>query len=284
MLGPLVALSCLPAPADARDADAIVVSAMASRDYVRPLGGDGRPEAESYVFMEGQRMGSGTADAGQSKVNFEQIARVLAGNLAKQNYFPAREADGAQVLIRVFWGTTLIYEDPQQQLNTEALNAALAEYTANTMANGLADSGPVNMTLNEQATGRNAAASAVNRNAALLGYQRSLDRLGRKATMTAEEISLRGELTEERYFVVLVAYDYQFLRQHKKPRLLWITGLSIRSPGNNFPEALPALALAGAGSYGRDFDDIQRVKIGSQGGSVKMPEMEILESGAPGKK
>jgi hypothetical protein len=257
---------------------------MASRDYVRPLDAEGRPEAESYVFTEGQRMGSGTADAGQAKVGFNQIAQVLAGNLAKQNYFPAREADAAQVLIRVFWGTTLIYEDPQQQLNTEALNAALAQYNATTAEFGLADSGPVNMTLNEQATGRNATASALNRNAALLGYQRALDRLGRKATMTAEEIALRGELTEERYFVVLVAYDYQFLREHKKPKLLWITRLSIRSPGNNFPEALPALALAGAGSYGRDFDDIQRVKVGSLGGSVKMPAMEILESGAPAKK
>lgn len=257
--------------------DAIVVSATAKSDYVRPLDAQGKPVPETYVFMEGEYMGSASKDASEGRMTFEAMTRVLAENLIKQNYVPTRNVPEAQLLIRVVWGTTLIYEDPQKQLNVEALNSALSQYSANVDANGIADSGEINSVLSRQATQGNAINDAVSRNARLLGYQRTLDKLGTRIIATTDEEALRGELSEERYFVVLLAYDYAHLRQTKQAKLLWITRLSIRSPGNNFTEALPMLALAGAESYGRNLDDLQRVKVRAlPGGEVNMPDIKVL--------
>ena len=279
-----------------RQNDAIVVSATAESAYVRPLDGNGRPAPETYVFMEGAHFGGGVADASEKRVSFDTITHVLAANLVKQNYFPTRDVAGAKLLLRVFWGTTQIYEDPQKQLSMDALNSALNQYksdigsgNSSTMADmevaGIADPGRANEILSGQGLEQDSANTAVARNAILLGYRRTLDKLSEHYVPTAEEQTLRGELSEERYFVVIMAYDYEYMRREKKPRLLWITRLSIRSPGNNFTEALPALALAGAGSFGRNQAELQRVKVRNlPGGEVTMPDVKLLGPADAGEK
>jgi hypothetical protein len=281
---PALALAALTTARAGRN-DAIVVSATAARDYVRPIDAEGKPVPETYAFLEGEYMGSGTADASQRRMSFDALTRVLAANLIKQNYVPTKDVPAAKLLIRVVWGTTQIYEDPQRQQNIESLNSAVAQYTESYLANGLADPGRVNEITMAQGLEQDTVGAAVERNALLLGYKGAMDKLTQRIIATGDEQDMRLELNEERYFVVLLAYDYELLRQTKKPRLLWITRLSIRSPGNNFGEALPMLALAGAESYGRNVDDLQRVKVRNlSGGEVKMPEMKVLgEEGKGGK-
>jgi hypothetical protein len=114
------------------------------------------------------------------------------------------------------------------------------------------------------------------RNAALLGYRRSLEKERTKALPSTQELTMSVELNEERYFVVLMAYDYQFMRREKKPKLLWVTRLSMRSPGNNFTEALPALAFAGADVYGKSLDGLQRVRVNDREVEVKMEDFKVL--------
>lgn len=46
---------------------------------------------------------------------------------------------------------------------------------------------------------------------------------------TSDELTMSVELNEERYFVILMAYDYQHMRREKKPKLLWVTRLSLRA-------------------------------------------------------
>jgi hypothetical protein len=120
------------------------------------------------------------------------------------------------------------------------------------------------------------AAYAVDRNAALLGYQGTLERERAKPVVTTTEMSLSNELNEERYFVVLIAYDYQHLRREKKATPLWITRLSIRSPGNNFTEAMPTLAMAGADAFGKQIDGLVRVKATAADANVKLEELKFL--------
>jgi len=295
-LSPVVLALMTVSPAWARQNDAIVVSATAESAYVRPVDGSGRPAPETYVFMEGAHLGGGVADGSEKQVSFDTITRVLAANLVKQNYFPTRDLAGAKLLLRVYWGTTQIHEDPQKQLNTEALNSALTQYRSDigaiTVASnidmgtiGIADPSRINELLLTDRMDQDSVNTTVARNAILLGYRRSLDKLSEHVVPTAEEETLRGELNEERYFVVVMAYDLEQMRREKKPRLLWITRLSIRSPGNNFTEALPALALAGAGSYGRNQGDLQRVKVRSlPGGEVTMPDVKLLGPTDPGAK
>lgn len=261
----------------AKRSDAIVISATAKREYVRPLDAAGRPLPETYVFMEGEHMGGSTADSSEARVTFTDITRVLAANLIKQNYVPTRDVGSAKLLIRVYWGTTLVFEDPQKLQDMDRLNAAVTSFRNTVQENGIADPGELNSVLRDAAGDQMNTEAIIVRNAAILGYTRSLNKLTSRVTPGTEEQTLRADLNEERYFVVLLAYDYEQLRAKKKSPLLWVTRLSIRSPGNNFTEALPLLALAGAESYGRNQDELQRVKVRSlPGGDVKMPAVEVL--------
>ena len=264
------------APALAARSDAVTISATSAPGYVRPTDEKGKPLPESYVFMEGEYLGSGTADRSLDRMSFETLTRTLAVNLATQEYYPTKDAASANLLIRVFWGATIIQEDPQRALAMEALNTALGEYGATYAATETGDTGDINVALEQIGAGQEGAETAAMRNAALLGYRRALDRLSRKAMPSPEEISLRTELSEERYFVVLMGYDYQFMRREKKPKLLWVTRLSMRGPGNNFTEALPALALAGAEVFGRSLPDLQRVRVNERKVEVIMSDLKIL--------
>lgn len=264
------------APALAARSDAVTISATSAPGYVRPTDEKGKPLPESYVFMEGEYLGSGTADRSLDRMSFETLTRTLAVNLAAQEYYPTKDAASANLLIRVFWGATIIQEDPQRALAMEALNTALGEYSATYAATETGDTGDINVALEQIGAGQEGAETAAMRNAALLGYRRALDRLSRKAMPSPEEISLRTELSEERYFVVLMGYDYQFMRREKKPKLLWVTRLSMRGPGNNFTEALPALALAGAEVFGRSLPDLQRVRVNERKVEVIMSDLKIL--------
>jgi len=254
----------------------IAASATAGSDYVRPMDAAGAPLPESYVFAEGRFFDGGTVDRGLEKTTFADVTRALAPGLAKRNYFPAANMNSAQLLIMVHWGTTSIYEDPMRDIHQQALNDAVAGYNQSVDATGKADPSALNMALGDRETAQDGVQQAINRNAVLLGYARSLERERKEMMPTTAEITMSNELNEERYFVVLFAYDNQARMKEHKSRVLWITRLSVRSPGNNFPEALPALAKVGSDLFGRQVDDLLRVKASVRPGKVTLGETQFL--------
>lgn len=271
----------------ARDAS-IAASATAGSDYVRPRDGKGVPQPESYVFAEGKFFGGATHDGSLNKLTFTEITRTLAVNLAKQSYFPAANVESARLLIMVHWGTTEIFEDPMKDINLQAAQDALAAFNAAQETSGIADPSALNQATSALNMARQDQMAAINRNAVLLGYAHSLERERREMITTNAEITMANELNEERYFVILMAYDNQVRLKEKKSKPLWITRLSVRSPGNNFLEALPALAKAGADVFGQQHDDLVRVRTPLHRGSVKLGELEVLgmanEKAPPAKK
>ncbi len=60
-----------------------------------------------------------------------------------------------------------------------------------------------------------------------------------------------NELEEDRYFVVLMAYDFQAMK-HKQSKLLWETHISIREHSNAFDARLLGMVAGAAGFFGRD--------------------------------
>lgn len=256
--------------------DASVAASATTGNYVRTLDGRGMPLPETYVFGEGRFFSGTTHDNSLAKLTFAELARTLAPGLAKQNYFPAPDAASAQLLIVVHWGTTEIYEDPMKDINQQNLNDALTAYNASIEATGRADPGALNMALADRESTQASIQAAINRNAVLLGYARSLEKERRQMLPTTAEIAMSNELNEERYFVVLMAYANPPRAKDQKPKPLWITRLSVRSPGNNFTEALPTLAKVGADLFGRQHDDLVRVRTPMQRGSVKLGELEVL--------
>ncbi len=267
-------LAVLPVAAAAAQEQSIAVSATAIAEYVRPADPSGGPRAETYVFAEGQFFDGSTVDRGLVKATFAGITRTLAVSLARQNYFPTTAVATADLLIMVHWGTTTIYEDPQKEFNKAELQAATASYNASIDASGKADPTGLNMALDARETAQAGVHDAINRNALLLGYARVLHRERQAMRPTTAEITMSNELNEERYFVIFMAYDNQRRTQEHLSKLLWVTRLSVRSPGNNFLEALPALAKVGGDVFGRQLDDLVRVK--TRQGTVKLHELDLL--------
>ena len=54
--------------------------------------------------------------------------------------------------------------------------------------------------------------------------------------------ALLSEIEENRYFVVLMAYDFQLFWKEKKLKVLWETRFSINESRNDFDKALPTIA------------------------------------------
>jgi len=254
----------------------IAASATAGSDYQRPRDATGALRPETYVFAEGQFLGGATVDRGLEQTTFTQITRTLAVNLARQNYLPAHDLKSAQLVIMVHWGMTMVSEDLMKDINLQRAQEALATFSAEQEANGLADPTALNSATSAMGMARQGVEHAVNRNAVLLGFARSLERERQQMMTSTAEITMSNELNEERYFVILMAYDNQTRLKERKSRLMWVTRLSVRSPGNNFSEALPALARVGAEVFGRQVDGLVRVKAPLGRGTVTIGELEVL--------
>jgi hypothetical protein len=102
-------------------------------------------------------------------------------------------------------------------------------------------------------------------NAQLLGYasayaQEEYRSLGVASGMTETDHRLREDLMiDERYFVILMAYDFSSVKGGKKgvkPKLVWSNHFSMRAIGHNFTTALPAMSRVAANFFGRNVDGL----------------------------
>ena len=254
----------------------VVVSATAAPEYHRTNGPDG-VLPENYVFTPGIHFGGATRDATQEKMPFLSIAQTLSAGLARQRYLPAKDPAHAKLVIVVHWGSTETYEDPNRQTDLESLQKELIDYIAQIQQSGIANPAPLNELLSNQQTDAMRQLQFINANAELLGYKRSMLKEGERIFASEEEITMRSELAEERYFVVLMAYDYQLLKKEKKPRLLWVTRMSVRSSGNNFAEAVPGMTRVAADFFGLQHEDLTRVKTKLPEGKVEIGELKVVD-------
>jgi hypothetical protein len=93
---------------------------------------------------------------------------------------------------------------------------------------------------------------------------------------------LLDEIEEDRYFVVLIAYDFQQLWRKKRVRELWETRFSIRERHHAFNEDLPAMAQYASKYFGQDTNGLIHEAVPF--GHVKIGEVKSLgEADAPPK-
>jgi hypothetical protein len=282
----LASLGLCAQPALAARTDRVVVSAAAAIDYNRELPDRPGLRPETYTFMEGRFFAGGSRSQSLAQTTFHTIARTLAADLAKQNYLPAPDPLQADLLLMVHWGMTQVYEDPVDPIQaTERLNAALADVRAAGEANELPYLGELNERLNEQALTEGQQLQSMRQNARLLGYNVELDKEGRHPFGSTSELTMRSELSEERYFIIVMAYDYRAIREKRPKEALWIARLSLPARGNNFIDALPALSRVGSDFFGQRRTSLQRVRtvIGSGRAETQIGELQVVEDPPPPK-
>jgi hypothetical protein len=246
------------------------VFAGVSDDYARNRLPDGTYGPESYAFGDGGYYGSPSRDATIDSESFMDIARVIARPLADHNFKPTRDPKKVNLLIMVYWGVTSGTLDPSSEnfmygrldrpkgvsWSTELLGPV-------SFQGGLIDL----------------------QNAMILGYAGEIaethPRIGIIHNVKRDD--LIEDVEHNRYFVVMMAYDFQMMWKEKKHKLLWETRFSIREQGNDFAKLLPAMATCASPYFGQDSHGLVRRAIPEGNVEIGVPKALGFdqEKGAP---
>jgi len=291
-------ISGLVPAAAARGGDEVTgITAVASKvsgDYARPRLPDGLFQPEYYTFGKGGKWGGEISDATMDKLQFMDVARVIAASLAGQNFLPAKDAASTRLLIMLYWGTTQVPGPTSDSIAYDQLGVAqgnLSGFTTSSATNPAAKVVVGGAAADAAMSQMSAALTLLNMeneqrdrtdfaNAHMLGYDSEgligTD-FGRNMRGTAFEVrrdDLVSEIEENRYFVVLMAYDYQLLWKKKRHKLLWETRFSINERHNAFDKALPAMAHYASRYFGQESHGLLRVKVPE--GRVEVGEPKSL--------
>lgn len=256
------------------------VYSRASRDYVRVQNPDGSFVPETYAFRNGGNFGGPRVDETMDKLGFEQVARVITGPLASRNYVPSEDPSSTDLLIVVYWGVTVVPNDLMPYANRESAKLGEQAMATTGASEGRGTSASIEAqrqrSLQEQAasfTQMEAAADARTdaQSANILGYT---DEIYRTSPNDPYMNTLKAEVEQDRYYVVLLAYDYKAARKFGVHRLLWETRFSIPELGNDFEKAFPMMASIAGKYFGQDSHGLIHHNLGE--GRVDVGETKSL--------
>ena len=263
----------------------IAIKALASEDYLTDRAApDGSMKMQTYQFMRGNYHPGSTADEEMVEITFEDIVYDMAEHLAKQNFYPEPELGKSDLLIVVHWGRTIYDQDEEQLLGyTGAEDLGYTDTVATADADGVIDSDEMveivdlgfqmaafrrdefGFQMETAANSSDGTDRSVYYKAQLLGMEDAFHR----DTTVRDEILLKTLLQQERYFVALMAYDFQLL-QEGEIDLLWTTRYSIRATGQSYRKAIREMNFVAGDFFGKNLkgltqrrlDDKSRVEIG----------------------
>jgi hypothetical protein len=262
-------LAILLAAGAARASDIVTVRVWADPNYTARRASKDGPKDETYVVAQGEYFQGACRDGSITGKSFPEILHFLAPTLVKQHYFPAKDAKSADQLLIVHWGTTIAYmNDYEATAQTTPAPASLF-HDSSMGPSGVEGMADITMRMEADAMDQASQAAQLEQRvdqvartmntasvAGLLGYTKQLHREEQKVEVTEVERTLRSNLTEDRYFVILQAYDFPSLTQSHERKLLWTAHMSIRSAGTNFALALPRMGRIASDLYGQNNDDV----------------------------
>ena len=239
----------MAATLSARAEKLVTVAATAESGYVQRAAKAPANQPLSFVLTKGQILPGSNGDAELQKTPFENVAGILSQDL-KKRFASADGLKSADQVIVVHWGLTrehsrtadlMRYEPDVLRERLEAIDDARAAEAADpsqaTRVQGASAAAEADYKAEVQkmATLYRPDSLLAASNADLLGFGPAIA----KGDDTAE--ILRSMLDEERYVVILIAYDGAELRAGKKVQL-WTTRASIRSSGVNLKLALERMS------------------------------------------
>ena len=254
-------------------------SKVVSKAYIRTKLPDGSYQPEEYFLKNGGRYDKPSGDASIDGENYSDIMRVVVEQLGIQNFRPAKGLKTGKLIMVVFWGTTT----PPERDTDHALERDVDYHYQWVNGMKVVTGGPVG------------SASAISQvdfenfthlhvdgtNAGLLGYD--LEKIHAAPAMVGlfpKDQQLLNELEGERYFVVLMAYDFKAFLLQRKYEELWETRFSVSTHNTDFTRALPKMARDASGYFGRDSHGLQHLPEGK----VNIGEIKSLGQVEPRRK
>lgn len=274
------------------------VSSRIGNGYKRARQPDGTFKPEYYAISNGGRVYGTTTDVTVDRVKYPEVAAIAMRLLMGQNYHYAKSADAATLLIVLQWGSTIAFNRGNYD---NRLNTATKAYTAMKAAGGgggggwsIPLSGGDPFSTGEQAEAAAAEAAfesqmfqlldenkvrdAINLpNARLLGYLDEInaaDGPQRYAGGGTRFDDLIADVEESRYYIIVSAYDFQELVKKDKKKLLWVTRVSVRTPGNRFDDSAAAMLKSAAKYFGQDSGKLIRSE--QTKGTVELGDVQFM--------
>ncbi len=218
-----------------------MVSAHSYGGYTREAQADGSFAPETYALGNGSRWDICMADPTIDNMTFEQVAQNIAGPLSDQNYLPARDPSRTNLLIVVYWGTT--------SGSMQAPGFSMPYTVVSTRgSSGMARNPTYSSTTETLPIGGLAQSSNDMRNARMLGF----DFPNKSLSFKFDAMNMLEEIESNRYFVGLVAYDFQLLWRQNVRKVLWVTRFSILEHRNEFDRSLPEITKYASQFFGQD--------------------------------
>jgi hypothetical protein len=263
----------LAAPAFAGGEVLTAVFSQTFNGYARTKLADGSYKPETFALGEGGHHSGLVRDDSIDRLPFGELTRVLAPYLASQNYVATPSLEKTDLMIVVHWGTTIPYS---YQSALDSLQGAMTPSAEGMTMGGDLTSYFMMMNLDNRMRDR---ANALN--GALLGYSSELDRVGFAyaplglGPRISRFSDLIADLEEERYYIILAAFDFQLAWRKKHLKPLWITRVSIRAHRNRFDRQVETMIASASRYFGEDSRVLIRDLVPE--GKVKIGEPKVLE-------
>jgi hypothetical protein len=254
----------------ARAEEVEAIESKTAKDYVRKKLPDGTFQPETYAFGKGDDWRGARVDPTIDHMDFMDVARILAVPLAKKQYFPTADPNTTNELVMMSWGTTRAPEYASKSSSVEASQKATQLQAVGTLMlkdahnrSEVKAAQEVIAEANNQLTLATMGIEAENerreetdmRTATLLGYDSWWTEVNGAMSGSAlgyRKADMLNELEEDRYFVVLTAFDYQKLVKEKKQKFLWEVRFSIREHGTAFDDRIKGMAELASDYFGRN--------------------------------
>jgi len=298
-LGILFALNGV---ASARAEKLVTVRSVVDRTYATRRAAQNPPPIETYVFAQGRYLNAIPMDRYLERMDFRTIATTIAGDLKPRGYEPAKDYSQADLVLVVHWGVTMGNENAAGMLlhDYDVLQTAVNEAAAAMAV--VNDPGPdgigaLDALIEAQLAVRRESSTTMmahsrnevqqTSNATLLGLQSAMADEESAPFGSEFGTTLRLMANEERYFIIVIAYDAAAMRAGRKKQL-WTTRASIRAAGVNFAIALDRMSGTAGAFHGLPQNGLametsqDRLNKKVKEGNVSIGEIKVLgETSAP---
>ena len=234
----------------------VVIDARANPEYIERTKDR---EYQTYRFAKGRYFAGDKFDGSLSKMEFENIAQSLLLALQKNNFYPTRDPENCDLLIMVSWGTTMLDIDWTETMGiTDLGNNQPVEDQADVADNPAAQAA-AEFTAEATQVDYYSNTSSYNKQQSIiqLGYDKAL----RGDISRRDRERYLEDLEEERYFMIVTAFDYPHYRKTEELKPVWSTRYSTRNLGTNFRTAMDVMNYAASSAFGVNLDTLQETKI-----------------------
>ena len=270
----------------------VSVRGQVAPDYRRQKLPDGSFKPERYVIADGGKFDETFRDASFDKVSYPQVAGIVARHLATQKYFLAPTTKEADLLIAIYWGATVPLNGAQYNLAVDTLSRAVSESMASgpgapapgggTQPNNPDMSGSLEFAMAGMELENRYRDTMATTNARILGYIEAInDRWDMMPWADIGDLKrvYQDDIEQERYYVVVMAYDLRKLLAGDRKAVRWVTRISIDAQGTSFDERFAQMVASAAPTFGQALPLRRRFYADP---SVTLGELKFLgEAAAP---